>query len=46
MNWLEPYVVHGAHLVPEQTLRDAGRQLRARLDEWRARNPVAQGDDR
>ena len=37
MNWLPPFAVHGAHEIPEEALRDAGRRLRARLDEWAAR---------
>lgn len=37
MNWLEPFVVYGAHLVPESALLDAGRRLRQRLEQWRAR---------
>ena len=34
MNWLEPFVVHGAHEIPDEALRDAGLQLRARLEAW------------
>lgn len=34
MNWLEPFVVHGAHIVPEQELVDAGARLRRRVQEW------------
>lgn len=36
LNWLGPFVVHGAHEVPEESLREAGRALRARLEAWRA----------
>ncbi len=36
MNWLEPFVVRGAHEVPAESLAQSGRELRARLDEWRA----------
>jgi glutathione-regulated potassium-efflux system ancillary protein KefF len=32
MNWLEPFVVHGAHLVAAETLEDSGRRLRARIE--------------
>jgi glutathione-regulated potassium-efflux system ancillary protein KefF len=31
MNWLEPFVVHGAHLIGDDELRDAARALAARL---------------
>jgi glutathione-regulated potassium-efflux system ancillary protein KefF len=31
MNWLPPFVVHGAHLVPDTALREAGERLRALL---------------
>lgn len=31
MNWLEPFVLHGAHLVSEAELEDAARRLRARI---------------
>ena len=36
MAWLAPFVVHGAHLVDEEAIRESGRQLRARVDAWRA----------
>lgn len=36
MNWLEPFVVHGAHEVSDAELREAGRQLRSRLAAWQA----------
>ncbi len=36
MNWLAPFTVHGAHQVPAQSLAAAGRELRARLEAWRA----------
>jgi len=32
MQWLEPYVVHGAHLVDDGTLEARARGLRARLE--------------
>ena len=35
MNWLPPFVVHGAHEVPAASLAEAGRELRARLEAWR-----------
>lgn len=34
MNWLEPFVVHGAHEIGEEALGEAGRQLRQRLEAW------------
>jgi glutathione-regulated potassium-efflux system ancillary protein KefF len=34
MNWLEPFVVHGAHEIPDEALRDAGLALRSRLEDW------------
>jgi glutathione-regulated potassium-efflux system ancillary protein KefF len=37
MNWLPPFVVHGAHEVPDEALREAGNQLRARLEAWQPR---------
>lgn len=37
MNWLEPFVVMGAHQVSDAALRASGRDLRARLDDWHAR---------
>jgi glutathione-regulated potassium-efflux system ancillary protein KefF len=36
LNWLEPFVVYGAHEIPEESLREAGRALRARLEAWLA----------
>jgi glutathione-regulated potassium-efflux system ancillary protein KefF len=33
MNWLEPFVVYGAHIVPEEALRAAGVELRRRIEE-------------
>jgi glutathione-regulated potassium-efflux system ancillary protein KefF len=36
MNWLAPFVVHGAHEVPAESLAASGRELRARLEAWRA----------
>jgi glutathione-regulated potassium-efflux system ancillary protein KefF len=36
MNWLEPFVVHGAHQVEPEALQAAGADLRARLEGWRA----------
>jgi len=38
MNWLPPFIVHGAHEIPDAALRDAGLGLRSRLDEWAARS--------
>ena len=34
MNWLPAFVVHGAHEVSDDELREAGRKLRARLQAW------------
>ena len=34
MNWLEPFVVHGAHEVGEEALRAAGQRLREQLSSW------------
>jgi glutathione-regulated potassium-efflux system ancillary protein KefF len=36
MNWLPPHVVHGAHEVPAEVLREWGAALRRRLEAWRA----------
>jgi glutathione-regulated potassium-efflux system ancillary protein KefF len=36
MNWLAPYVVHGAHEISDEALREAARGLRARIDAWAA----------
>lgn len=41
MNWLDPFVVHGAHLVAPAELHEAGRQLRRRIDAWQARLATA-----
>lgn len=35
MNWLEPFVVLGAHRLPPEALAEAARGLRRRLEEWR-----------
>jgi glutathione-regulated potassium-efflux system ancillary protein KefF len=35
MNWLDPFVVHGAHIVPPEALEETGRRLRARVEAWR-----------
>jgi glutathione-regulated potassium-efflux system ancillary protein KefF len=37
MNWLDPFVVHGAHQVSEEALREAGAALRRRLETWSAK---------
>ncbi len=36
-NWLKPFVLHGAHIIPDAQLRNAARRFRARLEEWQAR---------
>jgi len=33
LRWLEPFVVHGAHLVGDEALREAGTRLRERVME-------------
>jgi glutathione-regulated potassium-efflux system ancillary protein KefF len=38
MSWLDPFVVHGAHALRDEELRDQGRRLRARVDAWVARH--------
>ena len=43
MNWLDPFVVHGAHEVAPEALRDAGARLRTRLESWSAAQPAPQG---
>ena len=35
MRWLEPFALHGAHLVDDAALAEAGRALRGRLEAWR-----------
>ena len=35
MNWLAPYVIHGAHAISDAALAEAGNALRARLEAWR-----------
>ena len=39
LRWLEPLVVHGAHLVKDEALVQAGERLRERLAAWRAARP-------
>lgn len=36
MRWLEPFVVHGAHIVTEPQLHAAAQRLRERLARWAA----------
>ena len=36
MNWLAPFVLRGAHEVKAEALAASGRELRARLEAWRA----------
>ena len=36
MRWLAPMAVNGSHIVGQGALDEAGKRLRARLDEWRA----------
>lgn len=35
MNWLEPFVVYGAHEISDEALRDAAASLRRRIEAWR-----------
>ncbi|HXZ50342.1 MAG TPA: NAD(P)H-dependent oxidoreductase [Usitatibacter sp.] len=37
MLWHEPFVVHGAHLVEEEALRESAQALRTRVEQWRLR---------
>jgi glutathione-regulated potassium-efflux system ancillary protein KefF len=39
MTWLEPFHVDGRREVADEALREAGRKLRARLDEWSKARP-------
>ena len=34
MRWLEPFVVHGAHVIPEHDLVDTASRLRRRVQAW------------
>lgn len=36
MNWLDPFVVEGAHEIPDAQLEEAGRRLRARFERYHA----------
>ncbi len=36
MNWLAPFVLRGAHEVDAEALAASGRELRSRLEAWRA----------
>jgi glutathione-regulated potassium-efflux system ancillary protein KefF len=38
MRWLEPFVVHGAHLVSDEELKAAAEALRGRIEAWKADN--------
>ena len=38
MRWLEPFVVHGAHLVSDDELKAAAGVLRERIEAWKADN--------
>ena len=40
MNWLEPFAVHGAHLVDDETLAASAARFRERLESWRAGRPA------
>jgi glutathione-regulated potassium-efflux system ancillary protein KefF len=43
MNWLEPFIVMGAHEVKETALREAGVKLRQRLEAWIGREDLGPG---
>jgi glutathione-regulated potassium-efflux system ancillary protein KefF len=34
MNWLEPFVVHGAHIISDAALHEAAERLRQRVQQW------------
>ena len=34
MNWLAPFVVHGAHIIPDEELHAAADDLRRRVQGW------------
>lgn len=36
MNWLEPFVVHGAHRIDDAALARSAAAFRARIEAWRA----------
>lgn len=36
MNWLEPFVLHGAHRIDDEALARSAAGFRARLEAWRA----------
>jgi glutathione-regulated potassium-efflux system ancillary protein KefF len=36
MNWLEPFVVYGGHVISDDELRAAAGKLRSRLERWTA----------
>lgn len=40
MNWLEPFAVHGAHLVDDGALAASAERFRERLESWRAGRPA------
>ncbi len=40
MNWLAPFVVHGAHEISDAALRERGEALRARLEAWVQARPA------
>jgi glutathione-regulated potassium-efflux system ancillary protein KefF len=39
MNWLPPYVMHGAHEIAAAALAESARALRDRLAAWRSSRP-------
>jgi glutathione-regulated potassium-efflux system ancillary protein KefF len=36
LNWLEPFVVKGAHEISDEALREAAQALRSRIEAWRS----------
>lgn len=34
MRWLEPFVLHGAHIIPDEELARAAQDLRRRVQRW------------
>ena len=41
MRWLEPFAVHGTHILNDEELRAKAHALRARILEWRAKKADA-----
>ncbi len=43
MNWLDPFVVHGAHALDDAALAGQARRLRARLESWKSVHAATAG---